>query len=292
MAKTQIVSYSELDTFRQCPFKHELAYKERWSRPPVEGSPLSRGSLMHSVLEAHYREIQRQQENRRKGNNIRPITAPDPYAILRGSPQTDEQELVEWIVRGYIEHYGADPDWEIVAVEYANEFWLPTPRGGRSPYKLKIKIDLVIKINGQIWIVDHKSCKDLPYDKALEFDDQFGLYTWGLRKLGKPVVGSIHNALRTLRYKDPTKAQPLDQRFKRTMLYRTDAELDNIAVEAYKSARRAWGQTKLGEAERTTNPDTCRYRCDYTEDCLGSRKGVSLLGLLEAHGFEQNRERH
>lgn len=291
MAKTQIVSYSEIDTFRQCPFKHELAYKERWSRPPVEGSPLSRGSLFHSVMEAHYLELQR----RRQGPSTQAQASADIYRILQGTPaypeQTEEQELVEWMMQGYIEYYGADPTWEIVAVEYANEFWLPTDRGTRSPYKLKIKIDLIVKIAGRLWIVDHKSCKDLPTDKMLELDDQFGLYTWALRQLGFKVHGSLHNACRTLRYKN-NKPQPLDERFRRTMMYRTDEELVEIAIEAYKTARRAYAQTKLGMAERNPNTDTCRWRCDFTEDCLGSRKGVDLRGLLVAHGFEQNRERH
>ena len=37
-----VVSYSELDTFRQCPMKHALAYKQRWTRPVEEGSPLNK----------------------------------------------------------------------------------------------------------------------------------------------------------------------------------------------------------------------------------------------------------
>jgi len=211
----------------------------------------------------------------------------DPF----GEPSA-EQELVNWMFDGYVEHYGTDEQWEIVAVEYANEFWLPTERGTRASFKLKLKIDLVVKQAGKIWIVDHKSCKNLPNDKMLELNDQFGLYTWGLRQLGKKIHGSVHNACRTFRgvheKEDPAD---LDSRFRRTLMYRTDEELDMIAIEAYKTAKRAYS-VPIDEAERNANEDTCRWRCDYTEACLMSRKGVDITPVLLAQGFEMNKERH
>jgi hypothetical protein len=150
---------------------------------------------------------------------------------------------------------------------------------------------------GQLWIDDHKFNKDIPSDKMLELDDQFGLYTWGLKQLGMPVVGCIYNCLRTQRNK--SKPQSLDERFKRIMLYRTDEELAIIALEAYATAKRAWSRGPLDDsiapgtdAERNPNSDTCRWRCPFTEDCLGGRKGYDMRRSLKLHGFEQNFERH
>ena len=253
MPETHVVSYSELDTYRQCPLKWQVAYRDRWSKPPKEGSALFRGSLFHSVLETWYKGIQggtpqALEDCRRTIGILLDVDMPE---------QTEEQELVAWIFNGYVELYQTDSDWEIAAVEYANEFWLPTERGGRSNFKLKVKIDLVVRhrSTGKLWIVDHKTCRHLPKRQMLEFDDQFGLYTWGLRKMGKPVIGSIHNACRTERLK--TREMASDERFLRTLLYRTDEELDIIAVEAYRTAKRAWSQTPDGQAERNTNTDTC-----------------------------------
>lgn len=291
MAKIHTVSWSEIDTFRQCPFKHQLAYKERWQKEPVDGTPLSRGSLFHSVLEEHYNGIlfSTQEESYEK---IRGLLAVGESEDMR----TQDQILVEWIYDGYVENYGSDLNWKIMAVEYANEFWLPTPNGTRSNYKIKMKIDLIVKDpNGRIWITDHKTCRDLPKDKMLELDDQFGLYTWGLRTLGMTVHGSIHNACRTYRYTS-NKEQPLDERFKRSLMYRTDKELDRIAIEAYATAKRAYGPAPLGdEAERNPDTDRCNWRCDFTEPCLAGRKGVEIRGagnLLQMQGFRQNFERH
>lgn len=293
MAKTHIVSFSEIDCFRQCPFKHQLAYKERWQREPQDGSPLSRGSLFHSVLEEHYNGIlfDNQDEAQAKIQELLRTDLPD-------DERTNDELTVEWIYDGYRQMYYNDKLWEIIAVEYANEFWLPTTSGGRSGYKIKMKIDLIVRDvrTGFLWIVDHKTCKDLPKSKMMELDDQFGLYTWGLRSLGMNVHGSIHNACRTYRYTS-NKPQPLDERFLRTMLYRTDKELNRVALEAYATARRAWGPSPLGEgdAERNPNTDTCNWRCDFTEACLAGRKGVEIRGtgnLLQAQGFRQNFERH
>jgi hypothetical protein len=82
-------------------------------------------------------------------------------------------------------------------------------------------------------------------------------------------------------------------------MYRTDKELDRIALEAYATAERAWGAGQplliTGDAERNPNTDTCNWRCDYLEPCMAARKGVNIKsdeGMLRYMGFRQNFERH
>ena len=302
---TRTISWSEIDCFRQCPFKHELTYKQRWTKPAEEGTALYRGTLFHSVMENHY-------------NRLKILKAPgltdeekvdqsaqylaniwDLLSLGDLDAQSEEQSLVKWMLDGYCEKWDFDDEWEILEVEHADEFWLPTDKGTRSTFKIKMKIDLLVKhkATGKVWIVDHKSGKELPTDKMLELNDQFALYVWGKRQRGLDVQGAIHNACRSFRYKDQSKPYPLDTRFKRTMLYRTDAELQTVAIEAYKTMRRAYA-IKPGEAERSPNEDTCRWRCNFTEDCLGSRKqpldkqAVYINRSLKLHGFEQNFTRH
>jgi len=284
------VSWSEIDTFRQCPFKHRLSYKDRWTKPSEPGTPLSRGSLWHLVLETHYRGIQIKMSPEDIFDSI--IKILQSHAMM-GDEHAAEAELVEWMYQGYVSQWGMDEDWRILAVEYANEFYLPDADYQQSPYKVKVKIDLVVETRAtkRIWIIDHKSVRDLPTERMVELDDQFGLYTWGLRILGKQIHGAIYNSARTLRYKDPTKPQPLEERFSRRLLYRTDRELETIALEAYRSAHRAWS-TPYGTEERTPDTDRCRWKCNFTEPCLASRKGVDHVDMLEQAGFTQERERH
>jgi hypothetical protein len=295
-----IVSHSELDAGRQCPFKHQLGYKERWQSPSM-GLALSRGILWHQVMEVHYRTMMliQQGEDRVdllefRRNNIATLLG------LTGGQQGEDQELIAWMYQGYLDMYGDDErewGWKILAVEHNSEVYLPHPEGKRSSIKLKIKIDLVVRDSmGRIWIVDHKSGKDLPKQKELDIDDQFSIYTWAMRLLGKDVFGALHNAARTQRNKDQAKHfQPLDERFARTRMPRSDAELLQCAIDAYKTAEMLWRHYRPGEgdAPRAPDSDRCKWRCDFTEVCMLDRKNPGRREqMLMQFGFVQNFERH
>lgn len=300
--KPVIVSYSELDAFRQCNHKHLLGYKERWTAPSTSPA-LAKGTLWHLVLEDHYKLLMAwQRAGRPRAIDIDGALMPVELALMQrmnfhvfdeggNYAHPEYGPLIEWMYQGYIEKYGLDSKWQILAVEHGPVVPLPTERGTRSMFRLKLKIDLVVKdlsmTHPKIWIVDHKSGKDLPTEKMLDIDDQFGLYTWAMRQLGKPVFGSIHNAARTQRNKSP---MALEDRMMRTMLSRTDRELDRIAIEAYQTAREAYGP--LNKGQRAPDSDRCRWRCDFTEPCLHGRKGLDEKQFLIDLGFTQQFERH
>lgn len=320
------VSFSELTTARQCPLKHQLAYVERWSKEPAKDSPLTKGTAWHLAMEAHYGTIQKAQQERR-----RPLLTLCEHAVEQALGETDTElaDLVWWMYRGYVDQYGTDEGWRVLAVEHNAVCRLPLPDGRASQFELKVKIDLIVadvtQRKPKTWIVDHKSCKNLPSQKELDLDDQFGLYHWALRSMGKRVFGEIHNAARTQRNlgdfpenvarwqakKDAgekagarPKTQTLDERFKRTPMSKTQAELDTIASEAYRTARNRYRDQaeierarkqhpdRTYEPDRHTDPDQCRWRCDFTEQCLAGRKGLEMRPFLYDVGFRQNFERH
>lgn len=327
----EIVSHSELAAYRSCPLKHYLAYHRRWVEPAKEDAR-SRGTLFHRVMEIHYKQIQMTQELMR-GVGIAPrkgllawdysqpmnllLSGGDEY-VTDGGPgsiatwlldsiwrqiepllnnpigqQTEEQATVEWIYRGYIQHWGLDPHWSVLAVEHAPIVRLYDDFGKPSKFSIKMKLDLIVYDlrNGENWIVDHKSSSRKPSDLALEIDDQFGLYTWGLRQLGKPVIGSIHGFSQAKQNKDP-KTQPLEKRFVRTAISRSDAELDNVALDAWRNARDSRDvlvkavriQKKLAEAgtikslpallPSSPNSLDCGW-CDFSKAHVADRKGWS-----------------
>lgn len=189
-----------------------------------------------------------------------------------------------------------------------------------SPVGPRNCTDITVSADDSLFVAEgiltHNSCRNLPKGKDFDFDDQFGLYTWGLRKMGKRVFGQIHSAARTERLVKeekawrgepipgdtdqleglsylPGKVQPLDQRFVRTRMYRTDVELDRIAVETWQVMKARYDQQKLAtrsdvDSPRHTDPDRCSWRCDYTEPCLAGRKGVDLREYLHGRGFQQD----
>lgn len=321
-SKIITISYSELDTFRQCPLKHALAYRQRWSKPAKTGSPLSKGTDWHTVLETHYRRL-------------RELTSPghahciaqtrgeillNEKAILADCAETvkpllsrtslneaaaEQQDLMRWMYEGYVAYHGADPEWEIRAVEYKTTVPLMNEAGKPSRFRLKVKIDLIVwdrEMDG-LWLIDHKSGADLPNDFALDMDDQFGLYEVTINRQRKAkglqvVTGTIHNAARTTRntgdypvHEPRFKPQTLEKRHLRSPMNRTLIELENIEKDAFRAARAAYS---AGNKVPYSSPDprTCGWKCDFKEPHLIARKGGPIAIALADYGMAQDFARH
>lgn len=307
-----VVSYSELDTYRQCPLKHMWAYKERWTIPKEGGSALHRGTLWHRVLEDHYRTLQTVWD---EGGVTNTTDEYDPDILARcakaarvhlfaddGDYINEDAELIDWMYSGHIDKYGIDKDWRPVAVEFPFQIPLLNENGRPSRYHIKGKIDLIMvhQYTGLLWILDHKSGANLPSQMDLEIDDQFGLYTWAMRQLGWDIVGSIHSAARTKRntadfpgYTGKLKAQTLEDRYRRTLLNRSDTETTAVARDAYAAARNAYPpKSKQLPLYSSPDPRQCGWKCDFKETHLLSRQGVDPTAALSSSGFIQDFTRH
>lgn len=309
----RIGSYSEISSARQCPHKHVLQYQQRWVGEKTSPA-LARGTHWHNCMELWYQAIQAaqkvegmsaQQEILQWARNAIPSYIRDEVSDEK------ERALLFYMWDGYQEQWGEDDNWEIIMVEEKVIVPLPTDRGGRSRFRLKFKADVVIRERdtGRVAVIDHKTARNMPNDKEFSMDDQFGLYVWGLRQVGIDCFSAIHSVARTFmpapddRPKDEqgrslnkdgtvSKQQPagstLEERFKRTRMYRTDKELHSIAVEAYKTLRAVW----MGGADYRVPGDHCRYRCEFMETCLAGRKGQDERRMLLAGGFRQDFTRH
>jgi hypothetical protein len=307
LPKQQIVSYSELDTFRQCPLKHFLAYKQRWTTEKAEDSALGKGTFWHQVLEAHHRVLQDSWRSWDETHYDRAVLKaarkaameviyPDPLAT-----PTEVQELMHWMYDGHVERYGLDKEFFTVGVEIPFMVALPWPDGRDSHYILKGKIDRLVRDRaGRLWIIDEKSCGNLPNDFEMQIDDQFGLYWWGIQKLGWEVAGAIHAAARTTRnvadygdYSGKSKPQSLDQRFQRYYLHRTDRELKALADDAFAAARNAYPPAGMQlPLYSAPNPRQCGWKCDFKEAHLMLREGYDIKYTMESEGFHQDFTRH
>ena len=288
---THVVSFSELDSIRQCRLKAHLAYKERW-QPETISPALSRGKLFHAVLEAHYRTQATSLDGSGVGQTV------GPWDVLKEAEDCEETDTVRWIYEGYLDLYGEDKQWEILAVEQRVEEWLLLPNGRRSTFKLKGFVDLLVRdhsAGGGLWVVDHKTCRELPKQRALDFDDQMGIYTLLLRRQGLDIRGVIYNACRSYKLKRPMSP---DERFKRPITTRTERELEVMAEEALTTFKSAYGVGQRGVKEggtlppRSPDPDRCGWRCPFTEPCLMSRKGRDIRELLPETGYTKQPQRH
>jgi hypothetical protein len=319
------VSYSELDNARHCLLKHRLAYRDRWV-PDHVGGARHLGTQWHLLLQAHYLELMRLQGEIRAGEfGATGLQAPapdrpfsrwqypdgaaerihkavtDPEGLAAGvlyhpesGNQDEQQKLLEWMYAGYLARWGLSPEWTILAVEYTPVSWLPTVTGAKSRFDLKTKIDLVIQsvTDWLIWLVDHKSGSKSPDPRSMAIDDQFGLYTWILRRMGRPVHGAILNYASTYQTKKP---KAIEDRFNHYPSDRSDAELDEIARDAYRTCVQAygWDASRYGGYPIHPNPEWCKRRCDYLNAHLAARRGFTTIeAYLTDTGWSRDPTRH
>lgn len=329
------VSYSELDTFRQCPMKWQMGYRDGY-RPDREKEAFRLGHIWHEIMEVHYLTIKDFQENGLPVNGGHPLgeglgpgrspqrgTVTETALLERcagqvGSvmdPLDDEtRALMEWAYAGYVDAYGCDPDWRIIATEQRGQ--VPLVAGGRE---LVWVIDLVVEDldYGGVWIIDHKFPGDLASDLEIDLDDQLGLYwfAWGVsgHDLAGRVNGAMLNEARKKQNKGDVpgaietwervkaaggkpgvkpKAQTLEQRFRRTRTSRTAEELLTIAADAVKVVK-AMELLEANDALYSApNPKQCQWKCDFREVHIMSRaSSIPLPEVLEDFGFKSRAQR-
>jgi len=277
------VSYSELSDFRQCPHKHSLAYRQKWSAPEIPGAPTTVGSLFHEVMQANYRLNHERVVDGLPERSVDALTIVNLLHDAEGE-QDVTQELVEWMYQGYIECYGGDSDWDILESEKVSEIGLPIPGGTRkSPIKMKVKIDNLRRHRptGLIWLWDYKTGKNFPNELGLEMDDQFPTYQWAYEQMGYTIEGVMFDFARTQKNKGPME---LDNRFRRIPVFSPPERLQYTAEAAWRTAKRISALNNT-LPERTTSARWCVERCKFTEPCLFGMKGGDEAEFMRSLGY-------
>lgn len=297
-----VVTYSEMDSFRQCPLKHQWAYKEGWSKPAQAGGALARGSLWHEVLEVHYRTLQAhypEPAQRKRGTEQEAraleLCARNVAPLLwdESGRQSEDQELITWMYEGHVEYWGADDEYRFLGVETSGRARLRHPETGRpTRFFYQFKIDLLVQNveTGRLLLWDHKSASDFTRENEMDIDDQFGLYTAFLKDMGVPVFGALKSEARTRRLK--TKVAPLNERFRRTLTYRSDVELANLQRDLYYAAQAAYANRPETRLYSSPDPRQCGWKCDFLGVHLATRKGLEADQALRDFGFEQRETKH
>lgn len=316
MSEIIVASWSEVSTARQCPNKHLLAYKERWTKDNDDLSPLTKGTMWHLVMEDHYRHRMLVQQKEPTPHSTARKTVEARLASFRDEGRhPDNIDLMEWMYQGYVDTYGEDRQWRILGVEHRFQLPLPEEDGSDSGFFLKGSIDLVARnLQGELILVDHKTCSMLPEDADMQLDDQLGLYDWAMWRLakGKAKV-CIYSYAKTKMNKGDhpgaieeweerkaagekpgvrPKAQPLETRFAREYAARSEQELVNVALDALATLKMAYGTT--GRHARNFDKSSCKWMCSYKDACtIGRKYGREReLKFLKDVGFRQDFTRH
>lgn len=281
MIEPYVFSYSELEDLRQCPFKHQLRWTERW-KENRESPSQERGHRWHELMACYY-------GFRMEGVPPRRAARWTWNRHLFGD-RSEEGELLRWMFRGYTDHWQLDREWRIHAVEV--QIVVPVWQS----IHLKIKADLIVSLRGdpkkRLWLVDAKTGRNLATQEELQMHAQFPLYAWAFRKMGIPVWGSIHDNVRTQRNVNQEK-QSLESRHRRTLVHHNPRQLEIIARDAWVDMTAARDSMRqAGDRPRHLDPERCRHRCSFTEPCIAGMRGTPTRAFLTDIGFVKDPTRH
>jgi len=194
-----VLTFSALNTFRNCPRKYKHRYID-CLRPREKAESLSFGSVIHSAIELWYRSAP---DNNRLWTVLDFI---DPQFPQRAG---DDGQKATWnlaraMFTGYASRYASE-DFEIVEVELPFTGEIRNPDTGRpsQTFVMAGKADAIVKRTDGMYLLEHKTASsiDANYLDKLWTDTQIALYSFYLRQIGYPIVGIIYNVLLKSRLK-------------------------------------------------------------------------------------------
>lgn len=299
-----IIGQSELADFRQCPLKHQFRWRMGWYQPDTGPSdPRNKsaiGTQFHAILAKHYgllRELQR--AGREIDGDFIGREVGKFIGALGEMLGLDEERmsLLQWMYEGYIERWGFDRDWEIVAIEQT----LITPifdpdTGERTRFQLRWTADLVVRVislDRRIAIIDNKTVEGAgTWGQAdVDLHDQIGLYLrgWSHKYSADPALFGMLNQVRRDRLKRP---MTLTERFSRPRGTRTRLELDEIERDFLGDARRMYGEENLRRPTSHPDPKQCGWKCDFKEPHIVLRRSggdmAQALRVIQARGMSND----
>jgi hypothetical protein len=188
-----VLTYSALNTFRNCPRKYKHRYVD-CLRPREKAEALSFGSVIHGAVEFWYRGM---------GHRDRFAAVLRFIDLMFPARSGDEREKAHWhlaraMMTGYAACY-ADEDFEIVELEKPFTGEIRNPDTGRpsQTFVMAGKADAIVRRADGLYLLEHKTASsvDASYLDKLWTDTQIALYSYYLRQLGYPIVGVIYNVL-------------------------------------------------------------------------------------------------
>jgi CRISPR/Cas system-associated exonuclease Cas4 (RecB family) len=278
--KPLMVSHSQIGTWNRCSQKWYFGYQLNWV-PKQQPIYFERGHAIHEGLETYYTRLK---------NHGR---------VAIGDAGFLQELLGKWMQEGmsiemisqvgklltrYIKEFSPIEDDKVKVIDVEHRLVAPlvTPKGRH--YHLQGILDLLVEVNGKIWIVDHKSSGSARFKTETQvlMDSQLPLYEALLRQQGVDVFGMVFNFLNTYAYKN---AVGTDKLFQRIVTYRTETELENLVHEFGLAVDDMYENRLSPRREFGFDCD----RCSFQEPCLNTMRGIPINEAVSAD-FKQKGE--
>lgn len=284
---------SQLQAYKDCPERYRLKYIEQIQKRKTgeEDHDRNFGKGIHAALELYYRHCQARKALL-KVDYYRAFT--DVYPVsLKEDDLAKSPEGARLLLDAYLSHYShQDQDMEIIAVEVCDSFPIgkyTRPDGKEVEIFFTVKIDLIVRKQGCIYFMDHKTTgKSFSYSYWNQFDpnSQITAYTAYCQWKYGECSGGIINALRFGHRLRAYKGEPAGfyQEFQRNIINR-----NQVQVEDWKRDQMEW----VGKLERdrtlimpgmswNKNEGQCAY-CNYREVCISVNDEQIIQQLYEKH---------
>ena len=179
-----ILTFSALNTFRNCPRKYKLRYLDNLRRPE-DPEALAFGAVIHEVLRLWYTL---------PADSHRTLAVLDCIDQQFPARAADVRQKAQWnlaraMMVGYAARYDAE-EFEVLHVEKEFEGQIHNPDTGRISQTFSIagKVDGIVRLTDELYLLEHKTASSLSSDylDRLWTDTQIALYCFHLRQQGFP----------------------------------------------------------------------------------------------------------
>lgn len=308
------IHVTERQVFKQCRRRHYYEYRLHLHPKVEKKGPLWVGRAGHAGLAAYYQGqdallgldewLQAKLTGEESGEELREID--EAVALVRS------------ILERYPEFAQENDDFQVVGVEMPLEYPIP-----RTRVTLVGTLDLLVRKQGRLWVVDHKFLQSFADPEVLELDDQMSAYLYLVWKTFDEVPGgAIYNQLRKkvpaipfrlkagglsknrsidttkeiylgeiLRlgldpadYADILAALEANEFFRREPIARNWRELDNFGRYLEMEAREMFSKTTPIYPAPSRD---CLWSCPYRFLCKIENEGGDFDGAREALFYEQ-----
>lgn len=198
------LTHSKMQTVKNCPMYFYWRHKKLLV-PTMRDGARSVGSAVHKGIETGSID-----------DSIAVLTTQEPTTQEERNRLDTDIAITKAMLTGYFEHFDtAFPEAEerIPELKFEVPIINPTTKATSRTYYLTGKADDLVKIDGQWWLVEHKTAGQIgkSYIDRLMLDSQITTYIYGIqRMMDIDIVGVIYRILRkpTIRQ---TQKETLDQ---------------------------------------------------------------------------------
>jgi PD-(D/E)XK nuclease superfamily protein len=163
-----------------------------------------------------------------------------------------------WLLERYAHVYGPERSQvEVLGTEVPFRLRLP----GRYAW-LVGSMDMILRINGRLWVVEIKTMSDWDRLEAYCWDPQLTLYYWAATELGMAPWGILLEGARTYRWKNP---RPPEESFQRRKLDRSPEHVAEALADVDATLARIRQLANGSRPLRNVGRD-CNW-CAYREPC-------------------------